>query len=166
MALSIRHVGPTAAQSLARALTSIATIAAARAEDLESVEGIGPVIAESIVEWFAEPWHGEIVNRWAAAGVRMREQVADEPQVLANVTVVLTGSLDGWTRDSATEAIQSRGGRVTSSLSKRTDFVVAGESAGSKLDKATALGVTVLDAAGFAILLDQGPQEARDSQRG
>ncbi len=162
VALSIRHVGPTAAQALARDFGSIERIRAATAEQLAEADGVGPTIAESIREWFDVDWHRHIQQSWEKAGVRMAEERVDEgPRPLDGLTVVVTGSLIEWSRDSATEAIQSRGGKVTSSVSKKTDFVVAGESPGSKYDKAVALGVPVLDEAGFAVLLAQGAEPAR-----
>jgi DNA ligase (NAD+) len=161
VALSIRHVGPTAAQALAQAFGDLGVIAEAEPERLAEVEGIGTVIAESIREWFAVDWHRRIVERWALAGVRMRED-RPEPQELTldGLTIVVTGTLEGWTRDAATDAVRSRGGKVAGSVSKKTSFVVAGENPGSKYDKAVALGVPLLDAAGFAVLLADGPQAA------
>jgi DNA ligase (NAD+) len=163
VALSIRHVGPTAAQALARDFGSVDAIRAASAEELANADGVGPTIAESIREWFGVDWHAQIVDKWAAAGVRMAEERGDEgPRPLAGLTVVVTGSLSGWSRDSATAAVQSAGGKVASSVSKKTDFVVVGDNPGSKYDKAVSLGVPVLDEAGFAVLLEQGPDAARD----
>jgi DNA ligase (NAD+) len=161
VALSIRHVGPTAAQALAQAFGDLTVIAEAEPERLAEVEGIGPVIAESIREWFSVDWHRRIVEQWAQAGVRMRED-RPEPQgrTLEGLTIVVTGTLDGWTRDAATEAVRARGGKVAGSVSARTSFVVAGASPGSKYDKAVSLGVPLLDADGFAVLLDQGPEAA------
>jgi DNA ligase (NAD+) len=161
VALSIRHVGPTAAQSLARSLHRLDAIATADTETLSSVEGVGTVIAESIQEWFAVDWHRAIVEKWAAAGVRMADEVvATGPGLLDGVTVVITGTLEGWTRDSATDAVQSAGGKVTGSVSKKTDFLIAGENAGSKYAKAEQLGVPILDADGFAVLLERGAEAA------
>ncbi|MBO2450587.1 NAD-dependent DNA ligase LigA [Actinomadura barringtoniae] len=162
VALSIRHVGPSAAQDLARELRSLDAIAEATEEELAAVDGVGPTIAASIKAWFEVDWHREIVEKWRAAGVRMADEGADEgPRPLEGVTVVVTGSLEGYSRDSATEAIQSRGGKVTSSVSKKTGFVVVGDSPGSKYDKAVKLGVPVLDEAGFAVLLADGPDAAK-----
>ncbi len=159
--LSIRHVGPTAAQALAREMRDLDRIATVSAEELASVEGVGPVIADSLVEWFAEEWHRSVVERWRAAGVRMAEEsVAAGPRPLEGVTVVITGTLAGWSRDAATEAVQERGGKVSGSVSKKTSFVVVGDNPGSKYDKAVALGVPVLADAGFAVLLEQGPEAA------
>jgi len=161
VALSIRHVGPTAAQALARELRDLAAIATASAVELAAVEGVGPVIADSVVEWFAVDWHRDIVQRWRAAGVRTAEDsAAGGPRPLDGVTVVITGSLARWSRDSATEAVQRLGGKVSSSVSKKTTFVVAGDNPGSKYDKALALGVRVLDDSGFGVLLESGPQAA------
>ncbi|MDS1272015.1 NAD-dependent DNA ligase LigA [Lipingzhangella sp. LS1_29] len=165
VALSIRHVGPTAAQALARHFRSLDAIAAADEEDLAAVDGVGPTIAQSVVEWFSVDWHRDIVAKWRAAGVRMAdprpEGDAEGPGPLNGYSVVVTGSLGGFTRDTAKEAIQERGGKVTGSVSKRTDFVVAGDNPGSKYDKALQLGVVVLDEAGFQLLLDAGPDAAR-----
>jgi DNA ligase (NAD+) len=162
VALSIRHVGPTAAQALARELRDLDRIVAAPAEELAAVEGVGPVIAESIHEWFAVDWHREVVAKWRAAGVRMADEAeAAGPRPLDGVVVVLTGTLAGWTRDAATEALQARGAKVTGSVSKTTGFVVAGDAPGSKYDKALSLGIPVLDADGLRVLLEQGPDAAR-----
>jgi len=161
-ALSIRHVGPTAAQALAREFRSMATIRAATATELAEVEGVGQVIGESLVEWFTVDWHRNIVDSWEAAGVVLEDAVVElGPQTLAGLTIVVTGSLDGFTRDSATEAVTSRGGKAASSVSKNTDFVVIGENAGSKAAKAEQLGRPILDLAGFLVLLEQGPEAAR-----
>ena len=163
VALSIRHVGPTAAQALARDLGSIDAIATASPEQLEGVEGVGGVIAEALQEWFAEPWHQEVVEKWRAAGVRLAdEKSADGPGTLDGVTVVITGSLEGFTRDEASAAVQERGGKVSGSVSKKTDFLIAaGESTSSKYEKAVALGVPILGVEGFRALLDGGPDAAR-----
>jgi len=156
VALSIRHVGPTAAQALARELRDLDRIATADVETLAAVEGVGPVIAQSVHEWFAVDWHRSVVERWRAAGVRMADDASDEgPRPLEGLTVVITGSLEGWSRDAATEAVQQRGGKVSGSVSKKTSYVVAGESPGSKFDKAQALGVPILDVAGFEALLNK-----------
>lgn len=161
VALSIRHVGPTAARELARVFGSMAAIRSATEEQLAATEGVGAVIADAIVEWFAVDWHREIVDSWARAGVRMADERADLPQPLAGVTVVVTGTLEGFTRDQATGALQDAGAKVTGSVSKRTAFVVVGDNPGSKYDKAVALGVPILDAAGLRVLLDSGPDAAR-----
>jgi DNA ligase (NAD+) len=159
--LSIRHVGPTAAQALARAFGDLDRIAAASEEELAAVEGVGPTIAASLKEWFAVDWHREIVEKWRAAGVQLREEIEEGPRPLEGVTVVVTGSLERFSRDEATEAITARGGKASSSVSKKTGFVVAGENPGSKYDKARDLGVPILDEAGFQVLLDDGPEAAR-----
>ncbi|MGB7979358.1 MAG: NAD-dependent DNA ligase LigA [Candidatus Nanopelagicales bacterium] len=161
VALSIRHVGPTAAQALAREFASMEAITAAGVEALAATEGVGPIIAEAVVEWFAVDWHRDVVAKWAAAGVRMADEVLESgPQTLAGLTVVVTGSLPGYTRERAAEAVTSRGGKVAASVSKKTDFVVVGENAGAKAERAVVLARPILDADGFAILLDQGPQAA------
>ena len=162
VALSIRHVGPTAAQALARVFRSVDRIAAASEEELAAAEGVGPTIAESVREWFAVDWHRAVVEKWRAAGVELAEQAADAgPRPLEGITVVVTGSLAGYSRDGATEAIQGRGGKATSSVSKKTGFVVVGDNPGSKYDKAVQLGVPVLDEGGFTVLLTEGPEAAR-----
>ncbi len=162
VALSIRHVGPRAAQDLARALRSMDAIASATEEELAEVDGIGPTIATSIKDWFAVDWHLEIVDKWRRAGVRMADEGADEgPRPLDGVTVVITGSLERYSRDSAKEAVERLGGKVSGSVSKKTGFVVVGDSPGSKYDKAVKLGVPVLDEDGFGVLLADGPDAAK-----
>jgi DNA ligase (NAD+) len=162
VALSIRHVGPTAAQALAREFASIPAIAAASEEALAAADGVGPTIAAALREWFAEDWHRELVAKWDAAGVRMAEESADSgPRPLEGLTIVVTGSLERHSRDQATEAIQNLGGKVSGSVSKKTAFVVVGDSPGSKYDKAVSLKVPVLDEAGFEVLLAQGADAAR-----
>ena len=162
VALSIRHVGPTAAQALARELRDVDAIFAADQDRLAAVEGVGPVIAAAIREWWTVDWHRAIVEKWRAAGVRLAEEGGDEgPRPLEGLTLVVTGSLEGFSRDGAKEAIQSRGGKAAGSVSKKTDFVVAGDSPGSKLEKAVQLGVPVLDEAGFTALLERGPDAVR-----
>ena len=136
---------------------------AATPEQLESVEGVGGVIAEALQEWFAEPWHREVVEKWRAAGVRLADERSDSgPGTLDGVTVVITGSLEGFTRDEASAAVQERGGKISGSVSKKTDFLVAaGESTSSKYEKAVALGVPILGVEGFRALLDDGADAAR-----
>jgi DNA ligase (NAD+) len=163
VALSIRHVGPTAARALAREFGSIDAIAGAEQEELAAVDGVGPTIAEAVRDWFAVDWHREVVEKWRAAGVRMAEERADAaPRPLEGVTVVVTGSLERYSRDEATEAIQQRGGKATNAVSKKTGFVVVGENPGSKAEKAVTLKVPVLDEAGFGVLLADGPDAARE----
>jgi len=158
VALSIRHVGPTAARALAAHFGSMNAIRAASLEELAGVEGVGGVIADAVREWFAIDWHVAIVDKWAAAGVRMADDTDDSaPKTLAGLTVVVTGSLAGFSRDEAKEAIVSRGGKAAGSVSRRTDYVVIGENAGSKADKAEQFGVTVLGEDAFRRLLDGGP---------
>ena len=165
VSLNIRHVGPVAARALAEWFGSLDAIRAASAVELAEVEGVGETIANSVLEWFEVDWHREIVDRWAAAGVQWATPGHPGPGaaveaggVLAGLTVVATGSLEGFTRDSAQEAIIRAGGKAASSVSKKTDFVAAGPGAGSKLAKAEELGVPVLDAAQFALLVTQGPE--------
>jgi DNA ligase (NAD+) len=161
VALSIRHVGGPTAQALAREFGSLDALAAATPEQIAAAEGVGPIIAEALVEWFAEDWHRDIVEKWRRGGVRMADEVVDVgPQPLAGLTIVITGSLEGFTRDSATEAAAALGAKVASSVSKKTDLVVAGDNAGSKLDKALSLGVPVVGLAGFQALLAGGMDAA------
>ncbi|MEV5443909.1 NAD-dependent DNA ligase LigA [Streptomyces sp. NPDC052644] len=164
-ALSIRHVGPVAAEALAREFRSIDRVEQATEEELAAVEGVGPTIAASLKQWFSEDWHREILRKWRAAGVRMEEESTGEdegPRPLEGLTVVVTGTLQNHTRDGAKEALQRAGAKVTGSVSKKTAFVVVGENPGSKYDKAVQLKVPVLDEAGFAVLLEQGPDAARE----
>lgn len=157
VALSIRHVGPTAAQALAREFGSLDAIAAADPERLADVDGVGDVIADAVREWFDVDWHREIVEKWRRGGVRMADEATDVgEQPLAGLTVVITGSIPGYTRESAAEAVTALGGKVAGSVSSKTSVLVAGESAGSKLDKAEKLGVPVVRADAFAILLTGG----------
>jgi DNA ligase (NAD+) len=165
VALSIRHVGPVAARALATHFGSMDAIRAASVEELAAVEGVGPIIADALVEWFTVDWHAEIVDRWAAAGVRMAVpghpgpgRAEQEQGTLAGLTVVVTGAIDGFSRESAEEAILAAGGKAGSSVSKRTAFVVAGPGAGTKLQKAEQLGVRVIDADAFRLLLAEGPE--------
>jgi DNA ligase (NAD+) len=160
VALSIRHVGPTAARALAQHFGSMAAIRDASRDELAGVEGVGGVIADAVREWFdgeGNNWHVRIVEQWAADGVRMEDE-RDESveQTLAGLTVVVTGSLEGFSRDEAKEAILARGGKAASSVSKKTDYVVVGENAGSKEDRARELGRPILDEAGFRRLLEEG----------
>jgi DNA ligase (NAD+) len=162
VALSIRHVGPTAAQALAREFRDIDRIAAASADELSAVSGVGPVIGQAVKDWFEVDWHRDIVRRWRDAGVALAEDVQDEaPRILEGLTVVVTGSLEEFSRDEATEALQNRGARAAGSVSKKTDFVVVGDNPGaSKFDKARALALPILDEAGFRLLLEEGPDAA------
>jgi DNA ligase (NAD+) len=158
VALSIRHVGPTAAQSLAQAFGSLDAIARASAQELAAIDGVGGVIADSIVEWFSVDWHQRIIQNWAQAGVSFDHVVQSEaPQTLAGLTLVVTGSLNAFTRDGVDEVIALHGGKSSSSVSKKTNYVVVGDSPGSKADKAEALGVRILDEAAFLDLLARGP---------
>jgi DNA ligase (NAD+) len=165
VALSIRHVGPTAARALAGHFGSMDAIRAASLDELAGVEGVGPVIAESVLEWFAVHWHVAIVDKWANAGVRMADDVDESsPKTLAGLTIVVTGSLEGFSRDQAKEAILSRGGKAAAAVSKKTDYVVVGENPGTKADKAAELGLTILDEDGFRALLESGePKQGSQS---
>jgi DNA ligase (NAD+) len=158
VALSIRHVGPTAARALAQEFGSMGAIRAASEDELAAAEGVGPTIAEAVIEWFKEPWHVEIVDTWERAGVSMADERDESvPRTLEGLTVVVTGSLVDFSRDSAKEAILARGGKAAGSVSKSTDYVVVGDNAGSKADKAEQLGVPILDEDGFKSLLEHGP---------
>ena len=168
VALSIRHVGPTAARALASRFGSMSAIRAASVDELADTEGVGPVIAQSLKLWFEVDWHADIVEAWTAAGVRMADELPgpgndDRPSAtLEGLTVVVTGSLEGFTRDGAKEAIVSRGGKAAGSVSRKTNYVVVGENAGSKATKAEELGLPILDEAGFLILLEKGPAGLSD----
>ncbi|GGY87400.1 NAD-dependent DNA ligase LigA [Streptomyces poonensis] len=163
--LSIRHVGPVAAEALAREFRSIDRIEQASEEELAGTDGVGPIIAAALKQWFAEEWHREIVRKWKAAGVSLEDEGSGEdegPRLLEGLTVVVTGTLEHHTRDGAKEALQSRGAKVTGSVSKKTAFVVVGDNPGSKYDKAMQLKVPVLNEEGFAVLLEQGPEAAAE----
>ncbi|MGB5797769.1 MAG: NAD-dependent DNA ligase LigA [Mycolicibacter algericus] len=160
VALSIRHVGPTAARALATEFGSLDAITTASTEQLAAVEGVGPTIATAVTEWFDVDWHRAIVDKWRAAGVRMAdERDASIQRTLEGLSIVVTGSLAGFSRDEAKEAIIARGGRAAGSVSKKTAYVVAGDAPGSKYDKAVELGVPILDEAGFVKLLAEGPAD-------
>lgn len=162
VALSIRHVGPTAAQALAREFGSLDRIESAAEEELAAVDGVGPTIAAAVREWFAVEWHREVVAKWRAAGVRMADERDESvPRTLEGLSIVVTGSLEQYSRDEAKELIMARGGRAAGSVSKKTAFVVAGEAPGSKYEKAVQLNVPVLTEDGFTVLLEQGPEAAR-----
>jgi DNA ligase (NAD+) len=163
--LSIRHVGPVAAQALAREFRSVDRIEQATEEELAATDGVGPIIAAALKEWFAEDWHREIVRKWKAAGVALEEESTGEdegPRPLEGLTVVVTGTLEHFSRDGAKEALQSRGAKVTGSVSKKTSFVVVGDNPGSKYDKAVQAKVPVLNEDGFTVLLEQGPEAAAE----
>lgn len=158
VALSIRHVGPTAARALATEFGDLEAIEGASVEQLAAVEGVGATIAAAVVDWFSVDWHRAIVDKWRAAGVRTADERDDSiPRNLEGLSIVVTGSLPGFSRDEAKEAIIARGGKSASSVSKKTAFVVVGDSPGSKYDKAVELGVTILDEDGFRALLADGP---------
>ncbi|MGF6821209.1 DNA ligase (NAD+) [Microbacterium sp. ZKA21] len=164
VSLNIRHVGPVAARALAQWFGSLDAIRAASREELAAVEGVGGIIADSLLDWFEVDWHREIVEQWAATGVQWATPGHPGPGaavaaggVLDGLTIVATGSLDGYTRDGAQEAIIQAGGKAASSVSKKTDFVAAGPGAGSKLAKAEELGIRILDAEQFRILVTEGP---------
>jgi DNA ligase (NAD+) len=160
VALSIRHVGPTAARALATAFGDLEAIMSAGEQQLADVEGVGPTIAAALREWFDVDWHRAIVEKWRAAGVQMAdERDTDIKPTLAGLTIVVTGSLAGFSRDEAKEAIIIRGGKAAGSVSKKTSFIVAGDAPGSKYDKAVELGVPILDEGGFRALLVDGPED-------
>ncbi len=157
VALSIRHVSKGVAPLIAAEYTDIDVLASASAAEIAAIDGIGDVIGESVHEWFRTPWRANIIAKWRASGVKMATENTDaDPPTLAGATVVISGAIDGFTRDSAREAVEARGGRVASSVSKKTDVLIAGPGAGSKLAKAEALGVLVLAAEQFGEFLDSG----------
>ncbi|AXB44517.1 NAD-dependent DNA ligase LigA [Amycolatopsis albispora] len=161
--LSIRHVGPTAAQALAREFGSLELIEQATEEQLADVDGVGPTIAHAVREWFEVDWHREVVEKWRRAGVRMEEERDSSiPRNLEGLSIVVTGSLETFSRDEAKEVIMARGGKAAGSVSKKTAFVVVGDSPGSKYDKAVQLKVPVLDENGFRVLLERGPEAAAE----
>jgi DNA ligase (NAD+) len=163
VALSIRHVGPTAARALAIEFGSLEKIFEASEEELAAAEGVGPTIITALIEWWDVDWHREIVERWRAAGVNMQDERDESiPRNLQGLSIVVTGTLPTLSRDEAKEAIIARGGKAVSSVSKKTSFVVVGDSPGSKYDKAVQLKVPVLDEDGFRVLLDQGPEAATE----
>jgi DNA ligase (NAD+) len=155
VALSIRHVGPTAAQALAKHFKSLIAISESSADALSEIDGVGEIIAQAIIEWFEVDWHRAIIEKWGKAGVALIEIEIENtaPQTLAGLTIVVTGSLVDFTRDGVSEVIALHGGKSSSSVSKKTDYVVVGEAAGSKADKAAELGVPILDEAAFKRLL-------------
>lgn len=158
VALSVRHVGPTAARALAARFGSLEALRQASLDELSQVDGVGSTIAAAWQEWLEVDWHREILDRWAAAGVRTQDEVTTTaPQTLAGLSVVVTGTLEHFTREGAREAIVARGGKAAGSVSKRTSYVVVGANAGSKETKARELGVPVLDEEGFRALLEHGP---------
>ncbi|SFP13168.1 NAD-dependent DNA ligase LigA [Amycolatopsis rubida] len=163
VALSIRHVGPTAAQALAREFGSLQRIEDASEEELADVDGVGPTIAHAVQEWFEVDWHREIVEKWRRSGVRMEEERDESiPRNLEGLSIVVTGSLGGFSRDEAKEVIMARGGKAAGSVSKKTAFVVVGDAPGAKYDKAVQLKVPVLDENGFRALLERGPEAAAE----
>jgi DNA ligase (NAD+) len=152
-----------AAKAARDATRARARAVAAALAPIASVDGVGPTIAAAVRDWFAVDWHREVVARWRAAGVRMVDELdTSVPRTLEGLSIVVTGSMDGFSRDEAKEAIMARGGRAAGSVSKKTAFVVAGDAPGSKYDKALELGVPLLDEAGFRVLLDRGPEAARE----
>lgn len=164
VALSIRHIGKGIAPDVAAAFPSIQALRAASYDELAAVEGVGPTLAASITEWFTVDWHQAIVDKWLAAGCVMADEareVEQLPQTLAGLTVVVTGSIPGYSRDGANAAVTDRGGKAASSVSAKTDFVVVGENAGSKYTRAVELKRPILDAAGFEVLLASGAEAAR-----
>jgi DNA ligase (NAD+) len=164
VALSVRHVGPTAARALAETFGSLEAIQSASVDEIAAVDGVGLIIAEALAEWFEVDWHRQVVEKWRATGVRMADERDNSiPRTLEGMSIVVTGSLERWSRDQAKEAIVQRGGKASSSVSKTSAFVVVGESPGSKYDKAVSLNVPILDEDGFAVLLEAGPEAARQA---
>jgi len=161
--LGVRHVGGTVARMLTRAFPSIDLLLAAPETDIAAVEGVGPTIASSVRGWATSAETVELIDRLRSAGVRLTEETTETSGRLTGVKIVLTGTLERWTREGATEAIEARGGTVSGSVSGKTSFVVAGISPGSKLTKATALGVPVLDEQGFEQLLERGPEDRTET---
>jgi DNA ligase (NAD+) len=163
VALSIRHVGPTAARALAMEFGSLERIFSATEEELAAAEGVGPTIVTAVQEWYTVDWHRELVDRWREAGVNMEDQRDESvPRNLQGLSIVVTGTLPTLSRDEAKEAIIARGGKAVGSVSKKTSFVVVGDTPGSKYDKAVQLKIPVLDEDGFQILLAQGPRAATE----
>ncbi|WP_217634102.1 NAD-dependent DNA ligase LigA [Raineyella antarctica] len=164
VALSIRHIGKGNAPDVAAAFPSVEALRDASEEELAGAEGIGPVTAAAIREWFATDWRAEIVRKWQAAGCVLgtyaaaEARAAEQPQTLAGLTIVVTGTVPGYSRDEAQEAVVARGAKAAGSVSKRTDYVVVGEGAGSKADKARDLGRPIIAAEHFQRLLDEGPE--------
>ena len=159
VALSIRHVGPTAARALATEFASLEAITVASEEQLAATEGVGSTIAAAVIDWFSVDWHRAIVDKWRDAGVQMAdERDASIDRTLEGLSIVVTGSLHGFSRDEAKEAIIARGGKAVGSVSKKTAYVVAGDAPGSKYDKAIELGVPVIDEGSFLALLAGGPE--------
>jgi DNA ligase (NAD+) len=161
VALNIRHLGPTYAKTLVRALPSLGAIRSAAPEDLEAIEGIGPVIASAVHAWFTTPRNAELVDDLVALGITTEAEQTEQARgaaadLLAGWTVVVTGTLERFSRDEAKDALEARGAKVTGSVSRRTSAVVAGDNPGSKLTKAEELGVPVLDEAAFETLLERG----------
>jgi len=158
VALSIRHVGKGVAPLIAAVYPTIDKLEGASEEELSQIEQVGPTLAQSIRAWFSVDWHRAIIEKWKAAGAMSggAQPTQDLPQTLAGLTIVVTGSVPGYSRDGANEAVAARGGKAAGSVSKKTDCVVAGEGAGSKLDKAQSLGVPVIDSSLFTTLLNEG----------
>jgi len=166
VALSIRHVGPTAAQALARKFRSIDAMIEADVEELAEIDGLGETIARSIRDWFNESWHREIIEKWRSAGLTLVAEASSESETLRGLTLVVTGSMTNFSRDDAVEAITQRGGKAASSVSKKTDYLVAGSAPGSKAKRAEELGVTIIDEEGFTRLLEGGPAAiSQDAER-
>ena len=165
VALGIRHAGPTAAAALSRAFPDLDAIVHATPEQLTAVDGVGPVIAQSLEAWFSVPTNQALIGKLRAAGVNFAAPVVDAPDVeqsLTGKTFVLTGGLEHFTREQAETQITARGAKVTSSVSKKTSYVLVGENPGSKLAKAEQLGVTQLNEDAFVHLLEHGPEASEE----
>jgi DNA ligase (NAD+) len=170
VSLNIRHVGPVAARALANHFGSLEAIKTASAHELEAVDGVGLIIAESVKSWLEVDWHKDIISQWSAAGVHFAIDGHPGPGAsegiegpCSGLTIVATGTLEGFSREGAQEAIIAAGGKAASSVSKKTDYVAAGPGAGSKLAKAEELGITVLNAKQFSVLLREGPEGLDDN---
>lgn len=164
VALSIRRLGPPTARLIAARFHSLDNIAHATVDELTNIDGVGSEIAQTVYDWFQKAqlennWRGEVLNAWKAAGVVGRIETSTLPQTLSGKTVVITGTLQGFTRDTAKEAIVSRGGKASGSVSKNTYCVILGENAGSKATKAQELGIPTLTVQQFNILLETGSVE-------
>ena len=160
-ALGIRHTGEVASASIVNRFGSVRALFDVSAADLCSIDDIGEVTAASVVEFFALPQTHTLMDRLEEAGVELTVRAPEKqiPQSFAGITFVLTGTLPTLTRDEASEMIRIRGGKAAGSVSKKTDYVVAGENAGSKLDKATSLGIAILTEAEFLALVQKGDEE-------
>jgi DNA ligase (NAD+) len=165
-ALGIRHVGAVTAQALVGRFPSVDALLEATAEELADVEGVGPVVAEGVLQYFADERNRETIAKLKHAGVRLADEPGVKPAVrLSGLTFVLTGRLPTLTRGQAQEAIEAAGGRVSGSVGKSTDYVVAGDDPGSKYDRAKELGVAILDEPGLRELIAASGDEGAEAGR-